>query len=417
MKPPPKTAIRRTVPRPKRSVPTTIIIGGGVIGLSTAYHLAKRKHGRVIVLEKGLIGDGSSSRAAGIITGHLWSEPGVLARKKCLQLYRELSQELGPYGYRFQDVGCLNLFDPSSWPEREALLPLYRRVGAPFEILSASEMRQRWPALTPPPEFTGLYDPLGGYSEPHDYIPALARKLGDEGVNILEHQTVRDIVVRHGRVAGVRTDVATFQADAVIGTVYSWTLPLLGRLGWQLPVKTCVHQRYVTRPLRAPVKIPAINANPLAGYIRPAHGNRLLLGLETPEREEYRVPSLDWHMSAVSAAPELKKQLMQNFSPLVPNLAETTWETEKFGLLTFSMDGEPILGPVAQFPGLYLAMAFHSGGFAYNPVAGFLMAEYVMDGRTSIDIRAFSPDRFRARQVKEYLALTLKQKDFVRRRH
>jgi glycine/D-amino acid oxidase-like deaminating enzyme len=399
------------------STSTAIIIGGGVIGLSTAYHLAKRKCGKVVVLEKGLVGDGSSSRAAGIITGHLWSEPGVLARKKGLQLYRELSKELGDYGYRFQDVGCLNLFDPPSWPDREKLLPLYKRCGAPFEILSAAEMRKRWPAITPREDFIGLYDPLGGYSEPHEYIPAITKKLREMGVEILEHQAVREFITRNGRVAGVKTNTATFEGDAVICTVYSWTLPLIGRLGWRLPVKTFVHQRYVTRPLPAPVKIPAINANPFFGYIRPAHGNRLLLGIETAEREEYRVPSVDWHMSAVSAAPELKDTLVQNFSSFVPDLKKTTWETEKVGLLTFSMDGEPILGPVAKFPGLHVAMAFHSGGFAYNPVAGFLMAEYVIDGRTSIDVSAFSPNRFDPKAVDEHLATTVAQKDAVRRRH
>src|SRR5580704_1895676 len=109
---------------------TAIIVGGGVIGLSTAYQLARRKFGKVIVLEKGLVGDGSSSRAAGIITGHLWSEPGVLARMKAFEIYDELSRDLD--GYRFQNVGCMNLFDTASWPAREALLPLYRRCGAPF---------------------------------------------------------------------------------------------------------------------------------------------------------------------------------------------------------------------------------------------------------------------------------------------
>ena len=78
---------------------TVVIVGAGVIGLSTAYHLARKRFGRVIVLEKGPVGDGSSSRAAGIVTGLLWSETGVLARKRSLELYRELSEDLP--GYRF----------------------------------------------------------------------------------------------------------------------------------------------------------------------------------------------------------------------------------------------------------------------------------------------------------------------------
>ena len=99
------------------------------------------------------------------------------------------------------------------------------------------------------------------------------------------------------------------------------------------------------------------------------------------------MPSTDFQMSSVSADPELRNTLKKNFVSLLPALDKTTWDTEKVGLLTFSMDGEPIMGAVKQLPGFYLAVAFHSGGFAYNPAAGYLMAECVVDGRTSIDVR------------------------------
>lgn len=394
---------------------TAIIIGGGVIGLSTAYHLARKNYGRIVLLEKGPVGDGSSSRAAGIITGLLWTETGVRARRKSLSLFRELSQELD--GYRFQDVGSVILFDPSSWPERQGLLPLYERLGAPFEVLDAPEMRRRWPAFRPGEAFIGLFDPLGGYSEPDDYIPALSRRCRELGVEIREHQKVTDFLMRGGRITGVRTPERDIEGDAVICAVYAWTLRLTERVGLRLPVKSFVHQRYVTAPLPSPVKIPVINANPVKGYIRPSSGSRLLIGVETSEREEYPVPSLNFHQSALSAPPGLRDQLMRDFVPMVPALGGASWETESVGLLTFAMDGEPILGPVSRLPGLYVAVAFHSGGFAYNPVAGLLMAEFVADGRASIDVTAFSPDRFDPRAVSDYLATTVTQSQAVQRRH
>jgi len=397
------------------SLATAIVIGGGVTGLSTAYHLARKKIGKVILLEKGPVGDGSSSRAAAIITGLLWSETGVRARKKSLELYRELSQELD--GYKFQNVGALNLFDKQSWPEREQLLPLYERLGAPYEILGTGEMRRRWPELHPADDFIGLLDPLGGYSEPDHYLPALAKRIRELGVEIREHQKVEEILIRNGRVAGVKTAEGLIETEVVVCTVYAWTRKVVEPLGLRMPIKTFVHQRYTTKPLPLPVKVPAINANPLGGYIRPAVGNRLLAGIETLERAEHRVNSTDFHMSELSAPADLKETLMQNFIPLVPALGNTSWETEKVGLITYSLDGEPILGPVAELPGFYVGVAFHSGGFAYNPVAGFLLAEFVADGRTSIDVSAFSPDRFTAMDAESYLGTTVAQKDSFRRRH
>ena len=261
---------------------TALIIGGGVIGLSTAYQLARKQFGRIILLEREQCGAGSSSRAAGIITSLLWSETGVRARLLSLDLFRELSEELP--GYRFHAAGCLNLFDPPTWPERAALLPLYDRLGAPYEILSAQEIRTRWPALTPGAETIGLHDPLGGYSEPEAYIPALAARVRDLGVELREGVAVTGFLTNSGRVTGVRTTQGEIGADVVICTAHAWTHHLLAELGVTVAMKAFVHQRYVTAPMSAPVDIPAVNANPQGGYMRPESGNRLLAGAESAER-------------------------------------------------------------------------------------------------------------------------------------
>lgn len=394
---------------------TALIIGGGVIGLSTAYHLARKGFGRIILAEKDQIGAGSSSRAGGIITSLLWSETGVLARKISLELYRELSVDLP--GYRFQEVGCLNLFDPPTWPERTALLPLYDRLAIPYEVLDANELRYRWPALTPEEEIIGLHDPLGGYSEPAEYVPALAQRVQALGVELREGVTVTGFVEQNGRIAGVTTPDGPLAADVVICTTHAWAHQVLAALGITIPMKAFVHQRYVTTPLPAPVTIPAINANPQGGYIRPATGNCLLAGGETVNREEYRIASLDFPMTSLDAPAQVKEDLATNLTPLVPALGATTWASEQVGLICFSVDGEPILGAVDGFPGLWLGCAFHSGGFAYNPVVGLFLAESVVDGQASIDISAFSPNRFAAATTADYLAETVTQAHAVRRRH
>ncbi|MDE2821845.1 MAG: FAD-binding oxidoreductase [Chloroflexota bacterium] len=240
------------------NAPRFVIVGGGVIGLSAAYHLARSGAGRVILLEQGAVGAGSSSRAGGIITGHLWSQTGVAARKISLRLFHELSEELGAYGYQYQAVGCLNLFSPAAWAERERLFPLYDAVQTPYEIIDADEIRQRWPLLTPEDDTVGLFDPLGGYSEPDDYLPALAQRCRDLGVDIREGVTVSDFVKERERVTGVRVaDGELLKADQVISTVHSWTNRLLALAGHPLPIKSFVHQRYLTAPLTKAAKLPA----------------------------------------------------------------------------------------------------------------------------------------------------------------
>ncbi len=384
-----------------------VIVGAGVTGLSTAYHLARKSYGRITVIEKGRVGDGASSRAAGIITGLLWSETGVRARQISLTRFRELSDELD--GYRFQDVGCLNLFDAASWPERERLLPLYDRLGVEYTIMDKAEMASTWPDLVFDGEPVGLFDPLGGYSEPDHYLPALAEGCRTLGVEIREGCMISDFITDSGRMAGVVAGDERIEADAVVSTVHVWTLKVLERIGLQLPLKSFVHQRYVTAPLPSPVRIPAVNANPYGGYIRPAHGNRLLAGIENPSAPEFRVPDRSFEMSAISPPAGLGDAARDNLLPLVPKAARSDrtdrvncadyasyagWEIEKAGLLSFSRDGEPVLGPVDRFPGLYVGVAFHSGGFAYNPASGVLLAGCVADGGPEIDIEDFSPGRF-----------------------
>lgn len=401
---------------------TIIIIGAGVTGLSTAYRLAKKGAGKIIVFDKGKTGDGSSSRAAGIITGLLWSKTGIEARKVALRLFRELSSELN--GYSFQDVGTLNLLDRQAWEQRKLLLLLYEQCGAPFEILTAKEMRTRWPDLYPSGELVGLFDPLGGYSEPEDYLAALKIACIKLGVDIREEEPVRDFVLRSGSIAGIMTRRELIEADTVISTVYGWTNVLFSRLGLKLPVKTVVHQRYVTEPLNHPVSIPCVNADPFYGYCRPAAGGRLLFGIETSDREEWRVSDMNFHLDDLLRSTDpryteavLREKVKENFSSYFPPIKNLRWESAKTGLLTFSMDGEPILGPVTEIPGLFVGVAFHSGGFAYNPVSGLLLAELVTDGKTSVNIDAFSPSRFSNEQTEKYLAQTVQQKNVAKRRH
>jgi sarcosine oxidase, subunit beta len=393
-----------------------IIIGGGVTGLSTAYHLKRLGYGDVTILEKDSIGAGSSSRAAGISTGLLWSKTGILARKTALRRFREMSRELTGYVFH-NEHGCLGLFSPESWPAREALLPLYDEWDVPYQILSAAEIRRRWPMLNPPDGYLGVLDPLGGYSEPPEYLAALTAKLKQLDVRIVQGATVDGIETKAGRAIGVRTEGRVVTGDAVVVANYAWVLPLLQTAGIAIPAKTFLHRRFVSQPMATPFVAPPVNADPFFGYVRPADGNRILLGAETPDVDDIKLTDFRYRYEQLEDDPALRDEVVARFTDFVPALNGLEWESRKVGLLSFSMDGEPILGPFGDVEGLFVGVCFHSGGFSYNPASGYYLAEFVAKGETSIDLTAFSPDRFVADETAAYLASTVPQRHAARRRH
>ena len=119
----------------------------------------------------------------------------------------------------------------------------------------------------------------------------------------------------------------------------------------------------------------------------------------------------------LSTPTTVRDDAAERLAELVPALKNTEWKSEHVGLLGYSMDHEPIMGPVDRWPGLFVGASFHSGGFSYNPVAGLLLAECVVDGQTSIDISAFSPHRFQDADIEAHLAKTFRQSDVEGRRH
>ena len=378
-----------------------VIVGGGVIGLSTAYHLAGRGQAEVVLLEKGPVGDGSSTRAGGIATTQLWAKVPIEVRKISLRRFKELAEELPHYSYH--DVGCLNLFHDEESDAREAITPLYDQLGIAYEFLDAAEIRRRWPALVIDDSFRANFDPIGGYSEPDEYVPALAAGCRNRGVEIREFTPVTGFRMADRRCSGVETPAGAVEADLVLCASHAWTTQLLSGVGWTVPAKYFVHQRFVTSPMGRPVELPAVNNHPSHGYYRPADGNRLLVGVGTAHRMQFEPPADDERLAGLSideAFCHQQRELQLNYLDLAEPVS---WEITKIGLTAYSPDGQPIMGGVPGVESLFVAGCFHSGGFAYNPGVGYVLSELLLDGKASVDMSYYAPDRFSASDVGTFL--------------
>ena len=394
---------------------SVVVIGAGVTGLSTAFHLVEKGVERVVVVDKGSVGGGSSLQAGGIITMLLGTETEVRARAISLDLFERFSRILD--GYQFHQVGCLNLVTEDVFSEAAPVRDMWRRLGGRFEVLRGGEISERFPDLAAVETDIGVLDLRSGYSEPHRYVPALRAKLEDMGVEIRENETVVGFDIRSGRLRGVVTDRGTIETDAAVSSVNAWTNHVLSLVGFRVPYKNFVHERFVTKPFPEPPRLPAVNDHILNGYVRPTDDNRLLLGTSVDGLGAYEMRGADFDVSELEPHPDALPFLKEHLVRRAPMLEGAEWDYHTVGLISLAYDVKPVIGPVPGVDGLFVGAHFHSGGFAYNPASGLLIAEHVVDGETSIDSEMYSPARFGTVDTDAFLTAPIMHDDMGRVRH
>ena len=394
---------------------SVVVIGAGVTGLSTAFHLVEKGVERVVVVDKGSVGGGSSLQAGGIITMLLGTETEVRARAISLDLFERFSRILD--GYQFHQVGCLNLVTEDVFSEAAPVRDMWRRLGGRFEVLRGGEISERFPDLAAVETDIGVLDLRSGYSEPHRYVPALRAKLEDMGVEIRENEAVVGFDIHGGRLRGVVTDRGTIETDAAVSSVNAWTNHVLSLVGFRVPYKNFVHERFVTKPFPEPPRLPAVNDHILNGYVRPTDDNRLLLGTSVDGLGAYEMRGADFDVSELEPHPDALPFLKEHLVRRAPMLEGAEWDYHTVGLISLAYDVKPVIGPVPGVDGLFVGAHFHSGGFAYNPASGLLIAEHVVDGETSIDSEMYSPARFGTVDTDAFLTAPIMHDDMGRVRH
>ncbi|MEE2658889.1 MAG: FAD-dependent oxidoreductase [Candidatus Latescibacterota bacterium] len=403
------------------------IVGAGIAGLSTAFHLAERGAGSITLLDKDRVGTGSSIRSGAVNTMLMDNAAATMARGISFDIFERFDSLLPEYD--FHQVGCLALYTPEQFAVAAKLHAMHVSAGAQFEILRRTEIEARFDDLRLRDEEIGVLDLRGGWSEPDRYIPALKQKVVELGVRIREACVVEDFLVESGEVRGVLLRGGEeLRSDFTVCTVNSWANTLLSRVGQPLPIRNFVHERFVTRPFDEPPIVPATNDNSHGVYYRPTEDGRLLLGTGALEPEQVPLPGIDLLLEDLEPNAGSITFIADAVRERLPRLAAAPLVAHRVGLVSYPIDFVPNIGPVKALPGLQIATNFCSGGFGYHPVAGLLLAEYIVDGKTSIDAAIFSPDRFGDFDTKSYLAqevtharmvdeLPAGRPEFVRKKH
>jgi sarcosine oxidase subunit beta len=365
-----------------------VIVGGGAVGASAAYHLATAGAGRVLLLERAdRFAAGSTGACAGGFRCQFSSEINIRLSQASVPMITRFTEEHGlPLDVTQDGYLFLVRDDRSTWEAFVAANALQRSLGVRAELLTAEEAG----ALAPGVELEGVlgaaYGPEDGIADPagltQGYV-SLARRAGAELELGVE---VTGLAVDGDRVAGVTTSTGVVAAPAVVNAAGPWAAGLAAGAGVDLPVEPVPRHVLVTGGFRGAPERRTLVIDAVTSFYFHREGGGVLMGMGAADER----PSFDLTPDEDFVASELLPTAIRVFPPLERASVEHAW----VGLYEMTPDRHPIVGE-APLRGLFLANGFSGHGFQHAPVVGKLLAELIVDGRaTTVDIAALSLERF-----------------------
>jgi len=378
-----------------RKTADIVIIGGGIIGVSVAYYLGKMGADNVLLLEKDLIGEGSTGLCAGGIRRQWTTEVNMHFALKAFEIFQHFADEFG-IDPEFHPIGYL--FLATSEEELEIFkrnVEFQNRFGVPSQILTRGEVEKGWPFLNTEDILGGAFCDTDGYAGPYEVTDGIARAARGHGVEILEKTEVTSIEVERGRIVSVTTPRGKVETPIVVNAAGPYAAKVGKMAGIEVPVKPIRRQLFVTDPFHEiPPSVPLTIDQDQNFYFRREGESVLLAG---PQDEE---PSFDVTTDFGSMVETAEKATHR-----VPVFEETNIARGWGGLYEISPDNHAIIGKVSEVEGLIVANGFSGHGFQHGPAAGMVIAELILHGRAeTIDIDPLAFERFReGRMIKESL--------------
>jgi sarcosine oxidase subunit beta len=366
-----------------------VVVGGGCVGASAAFHLARRGE-NVVLLEKGHVASGATGHSGAIIRQHYESRIGIRLARRSLAFFQRFEEETGA-ACDFRTTGFLSGTRARDEPAFDRLFELLKSEGVRVERLTADETRTVEPHLDASDYVAVVHDPEAGYADPIATASGFATAAERGGATILEDVAMHSVVVRKGRVAGVRIRGGTIPAERVLLAAGNWTPSLAAEMGVRLPVRFVRGQVVV---LRRPVgfeRPPKIHFDFYHNtYSRPEGEKDVLAGyLDTDPRRAVRDHVLKDDSVPGATVRDIRARLAKRFPAMARSQPRGGWA----GAYDVTPDSYPILGAVGP-PGLFVAVGFSGHGFKLSPEVGRLLAESIGSGHRPEDLKALRASRY-----------------------
>jgi sarcosine oxidase subunit beta len=350
------------------------IVGAGIMGVSTAYHLARLRAGRVVVLERDSVCSGSTALASGGIRHQYANRLGIELTTHSIVTFERFEDEFG-VDPNFRQHGYLILIateDALAVAKRS--VSLQRSLGVDVELLDADATRRLCPYIRTDDLLGATYSPRDGFADPYLCTTAIAARARELGVTIRQQEEVRGFTRRGDRVTGVVTAAGTIEASVVVVATGAWSGVVGTLAGVDIPVVPRRRHKFVTAPFPAeeiPMATPFI-IDPHGGCSLRREGAGILLGIGRPEEPSSFSTEVDR---------SLEPRVVERAVHRAPALAEARLMRAWAGLYEMTPDQTGIVSGVPGTEGLYVIAGFSGHGFMHGPIAGQLMAELISSGR------------------------------------
>ncbi len=363
-----------------------LIIGGGVVGASVAYHLAERSMTRVVVAERKTLGSGATGRSVGGIRQQFSSNVNIELSRASVELFEHMSRKWSGR-FRFVQAGYLFLFtDKEQLSEAEKGCRLQQQKGVAVEMLTPREIEKKFPYLRCEDILAGTFTARDGYADAYEANVLFAEEAARRGVAIFQETEVLGFEIHRGRIATIHTSRGSWEADWVVNAAGAYAANVGNMAQLQLPVRPYPVHVFATESFDGigegmPVIIDYAHWLFLRQELR-----GILMGMNDPAQESTFELKVNWEL-----APEVAEKAIWR----VPALERAGLKTAWTGLIEVTPDEHPILGPTPGLENFIQAVGFSGYGFMMAPIVGRLIAEQILDGSMrSIDVSSLSIERF-----------------------
>jgi glycine/D-amino acid oxidase-like deaminating enzyme len=368
-----------------------VILGAGVMGASIAFHLAQRKAGKIVVIDKGHVGQGGSGRSSALVRMHYSYPPEVQLALASLQMFQHWRDVVGAEG-DFRKTGFVRIVHPGEGDRLKQNVEMQSKLGVNVRLIDRHELKELEPDWQVDEVELAAYEPDSGYGDGAGVANDLLTRARELGVNYFSKTDAVEFLIENGHVRGVRTDQGEIAAPLVVAATGPWTRPLFQRIGIDLPIETEYHQVAILK--NAPAMkgggcacIDSVSAT----YFRSDAHDKFLIG------DFYGQRPVDPDNFPQRASDDGLEEIIERASRRIPKLENAEVMRGVTGVYDMTPDSRPLLGEVSGVTGLHICAGFSGMGFKISPAIGLVMSELLLDGRgKTVDISSFCPGRFAA---------------------